>query len=98
MASQQQVVEVATAIVEQEMENVQGTSSAGAVSRHKHILNSMVRKILNQMLQFYMHKISSVQELLPGDAATRLDFSLIFYKLMLHGHGRFYGLMKLTFI
>lgn len=82
VTSQQQVEEVATDIVEQEMENVQGTSSARAVSRHTHIPYSTVRKILHQMLQFYPYKISSVQELLPGDAATRLDFALIFLARM----------------
>lgn len=82
VTSQQQVEEVATAIVEQEMENVQGTSSARAVSRNTHIPYSTVRKILHQMLLFYPYKISSVQELLPGDAAKRLDFSLIFLARM----------------
>ena len=69
VTSQQQVEEVTTVIVEQEMENVQDTSSAQAVSRLAHIPYSTVRKILYQMLQFHPYKISSVQELLPGDAA-----------------------------
>ena len=77
VVSQQQVEEVATAIVEQEMGNVQGTSSARAVSRHTHIPNSTVRKNLHQMLHFYRYKISSVLEFLPGDAATRFYFAFI---------------------
>ena len=96
-----QVEEVATAIVEQEIENVQGTSSARSVSRHTQIPYSMVRKILHQMLQFYPYKISSVQELLPGDAADWKNFALIFLARMqvdVHGRGRFYGVTKRTFI
>ncbi|KAG8193346.1 hypothetical protein JTE90_022976 [Oedothorax gibbosus] len=42
VTSQQQVEEVATVIVEQEMENVQGTSSARAVPRNTHIPYSTV--------------------------------------------------------
>ena len=78
MTSQQQVEEVAAAIVEQEMENLQGTRSTRVLSRHTHIPYSTVRKILHQMVQFYRYKISSVQEFLPGEVATRLDFALIF--------------------
>ena len=64
---------------------MQGISSTRVVFQHTHIPYSTVRKILHQMLQFYSYKISSVQELLPGDEATRLDFALIFLsrKLML---------------
>ena len=78
MPSQQLVEEVVAAIVEQKMENVQFTSSARTVD----IPYSTVRKILHQMLQFHPYKISSIQELLPGNAATRLDFSLIFLAQM----------------
>ena len=58
VTSQQQVEEAATAIVEQEMKNERGTSSARAVSRHTHISYSTMTKILHQMLQFYPYKIS----------------------------------------
>ena len=53
VTSQQQVEEIAIAIVEQEMKNVQGTSSGRAVSRHTRIPYLPVRKILHQILQFY---------------------------------------------
>ena len=85
MSSQQQVEEVATTIVEQEMQNMQGTSSTRAESRlsnHAYIPYSTVMKTLHQMLQFYPYKISSVQELFPGDTAIRLDFPLIFFARM----------------
>ena len=82
MTSQQQVEEVATAVVKQELENMQGTSSARAVSQHTHMPYWTMKKILHQLLLFYLYKISSVEELLPGDVATRLDFSLIFLARM----------------
>ena len=52
VTSQQQVEDVATATIEQEMVNMQGTSSARAVFRHTHIPYSTVKKILHHMLQF----------------------------------------------
>lgn len=80
--SQQQVEEVATAIVEQEMTNMQGTSSARAISRQTDIPYSTVWKILHRILKFYPYKICPVQELLPGDAATRIEFALRFLARM----------------
>ena len=67
-----------TAIVEQEMANVQSISSAQAY----HIPYAKVRKILYRMLKFYLYKIFPVQESLPGDNATRLNFSLRFLVLI----------------
>ena len=64
------------------MKNVQGSRSPRVVSRLTHIWYSPVKKILHQTLQFYPYKISSVQELFPGDAAIRLDFPLIFFARM----------------
>ena len=78
VTSQQQVEDVATAFIEQAMKNMQSTSSARAISRYVHIPYSMLRKILNLMFQFYPYKISSVEELLLGNEATRLDFAMIF--------------------
>ena len=46
VSSQQQFEEVATGILEQEMEKVQGTSSAQAASRHTHIPYSTERILL----------------------------------------------------
>ena len=64
------------------MENVQGICSARAVSRHIHISYSTVRKILHQMLHLYPYKFSSVQKPLSGDAATWLDFAVIYLARM----------------
>ena len=102
VTSQQQVEEAATAIVEQEMKNERGTSSARAVSRHTHIPYSTVRKILYQMLQFYPYKISSVQESL---APRRCDHPIGFFIDILSTHASwyymavaFYGVIKCSFI
>ena len=70
MTNQQQVEEVATAIVEQEMENVQGNSSSCSISTHAYpILNGAGDPASVQNL--------SVQELLLGDAATGFSINIL---------------------
>lgn len=56
MTSQQQIKEVSTAIVEHEMKNMKGTSSAQTISRNTQVPYSTTRKILHRMLQIYPYK------------------------------------------
>ncbi|GBM40034.1 hypothetical protein AVEN_250505-1 [Araneus ventricosus] len=72
------VEDVATAIVEQSMDNVVGCSSARAVSRHLGVPCSTVRNVLSKMVHFFPYKISHNQQLLAIDREKRLTFSLTF--------------------
>ena len=59
-----------------------GPSSARAISRQLDMPYSTVWKILRKLLKFYPYKISRTQQLLQGDAETRLHFSLTFLARM----------------
>lgn len=79
---QEQMEEVATAVMDQAIANKQGTSSARAISRQTDIPFSTVQKILRKILKFYPYKITHIQELLPGDTNTRFEFALRFLARM----------------
>ncbi|GBL92999.1 hypothetical protein AVEN_54637-1 [Araneus ventricosus] len=72
------VEDVATAIIEQSMDNVVGCSSARAVSRHLGVPYSTVRNVLRTMLHFFPYKISYNQQLLAIDMEKRLTLALTF--------------------
>ena len=75
---QEQIKEVATAVVDQATANTQGNSSARSISKQTDIPFSTVQKILRKIIKFYPYKITSNQQLLPGDRNTRLEFALRF--------------------
>jgi hypothetical protein len=72
------VEDVATAIVEQSMDNIMGCSSARAVSRHLGVPYSTVWNVLRKMVHFFPYKISHNQQLLAIDREKRLTFALTF--------------------
>lgn len=72
------VEDVATAIVEQSMDNVVGCSSARAKSRNLGVPYSTVRNVLRKMVHFFPYKISHNQQLLPIDREKRLTYALTF--------------------
>ncbi|GFX03738.1 uncharacterized protein TNCV_2113101 [Trichonephila clavipes] len=72
------VEDVATAIVDQSMDNVIGCSSARAVSRHLGVLYSTVWNVLRKVVHFFPYKIRHNQQLMANDREKRLTFALTF--------------------
>ncbi|GFV43151.1 uncharacterized protein TNCV_1573971 [Trichonephila clavipes] len=72
------VEDVATAIVDQSMDNVIGCSSACAVSRHLGVPYSTVRNVLRKVVHFFPYKIRHNQQLMANDREKRLTFALTF--------------------
>ncbi|GFX42303.1 uncharacterized protein TNCV_110231 [Trichonephila clavipes] len=72
------VEDVATAIVDQSMDNVIGCSSAHAVSRHLGVPYSTVRNVLRKVVHFFPYKIRHNQQLMANDREKRLTFALTF--------------------
>ncbi|GFW91751.1 DUF4817 domain-containing protein [Trichonephila clavipes] len=71
------VEDVATAIVDQSMDNVIGCSRAHAVSRHLGVPYSTVWNVLRKVVQFFPYKIRHNQQLMANDREKRLTFALI---------------------
>ncbi|GFW80770.1 uncharacterized protein TNCV_348731 [Trichonephila clavipes] len=61
------VEDVATAIVDQSMDNVIGYSSARAVSRHLGVLYSTVWNVLRKVGHFFPYEIRHNQQLMAND-------------------------------
>ncbi|GFX54935.1 uncharacterized protein TNCV_3318521 [Trichonephila clavipes] len=72
------VKDVATAIVDQSMDNVIGCSSARAVSRHLGVPYSTVWNVLRKVAHFFPYKIRHNQQLMANDREKRLTFALAF--------------------
>ncbi|GFX25433.1 uncharacterized protein TNCV_1424171 [Trichonephila clavipes] len=72
------VEDVATAIVDQSMDNVIGCSSARAVSRHLGVPYSTVWNVLRKVVHFFLYKIRHNQQLMANDREMRLTFALTF--------------------
>ncbi|GFS48265.1 uncharacterized protein TNCV_2296521 [Trichonephila clavipes] len=72
------VEDVATAIVDQSMDNVIGCSSARAVSRHLGVPYSTVWNVLRKVVHFFPYKIRHNQQLMANDREKRLTFALTF--------------------
>ncbi|GFV69200.1 uncharacterized protein TNCV_3861241 [Trichonephila clavipes] len=72
------VEDVATAIVDQSMDNVIGCSSVRAVSRHLGVLYSTVWNVLRKVVHFFPYKIRHNQQLMANDREKRLTFALTF--------------------
>ncbi|GFV32773.1 uncharacterized protein TNCV_3312541 [Trichonephila clavipes] len=72
------VEDVATAIVDQSMDNVIGCSSARAVSRHLGVPYSTVWIVLRKVMHFFPYKIRHNQQLMANDREKRLTFALTF--------------------
>ncbi|GFW84315.1 uncharacterized protein TNCV_1131841 [Trichonephila clavipes] len=72
------VEDVATAIVDQSMDNVIGCSSVRAVSRHLGVLYSTVWNVLRKVEHFFPYKIRHNQQLMVNDREKRLTFALTF--------------------
>lgn len=58
--------------MEQEIINIQDTSSARAKSPQTSIPFSTLLEILHTILEFYRYKFTPIQQLLPGDENTFL--------------------------
>ncbi|GFW58546.1 uncharacterized protein TNCV_718461 [Trichonephila clavipes] len=72
------VEDVATAIVDQSMDNVIGCSSARAVPRHLGVPYSTVWNVLRKVVHFFPYKIRHNQQLMANDREKRLTFALTF--------------------
>ncbi|GFX88480.1 uncharacterized protein TNCV_2279481 [Trichonephila clavipes] len=72
------VEDVATAIVDQSMDNIIGCSSVRAVSRHLGVLYSTVWNVLRKVEHFFPYKIRHNQQLMANDREKRLTFALTF--------------------
>ncbi|GFU32491.1 uncharacterized protein TNCV_4890101 [Trichonephila clavipes] len=72
------VEDVATAIVDQSMDNVIGCSSARAVSRHLGVPYSTAWNVLRKVVHFFPYKIRHNQQLTANDREKRLTFALTF--------------------
>ncbi|GFX06307.1 uncharacterized protein TNCV_505271 [Trichonephila clavipes] len=72
------IEDVATAIVDQSMDNVIGCSSARAVSRHLGVPYSTVWNVLRKVVHFFPYKIRHNQQLMANDREKRLTFALTF--------------------
>ncbi|GFV97241.1 uncharacterized protein TNCV_5046721 [Trichonephila clavipes] len=72
------VEDVATAIVNQSMDNVIGCSSARAVSRHLGVPYSTAWNVLRKVVHFFPYKIHHNQQLMANDREKRLTFALTF--------------------
>ncbi|GFU40802.1 uncharacterized protein TNCV_2466321 [Trichonephila clavipes] len=72
------VEDVATAIIDQSMDNVIGCSSARAVSRHMGVPYNTVWNVLRKVVHFFPYKIRHNQQLMANDREKRLTFALTF--------------------
>ncbi|GFW23203.1 uncharacterized protein TNCV_3803031 [Trichonephila clavipes] len=72
------VGDVATAIVDQSMDNFIGCSSAHAVSRHLGVPYSTVWNVVSEVVHFFPYKIRHNQQLMANDREKRLTFALTF--------------------
>ncbi|GFX12675.1 uncharacterized protein TNCV_3157961 [Trichonephila clavipes] len=72
------VEDVATAIVDQSMDNVIGCSSARAVSRHLGVPYCTVWNVLRKVVHSFPYKIRHNHQLMANDREKRLTFALAF--------------------